>query len=44
MIKALLKLTDFANPEMLERLKGKFQAVRDSLVEDILNSNNEEAD
>ena len=32
MIKALLKLTDFANPEMLERLKGKFQEVRDSLV------------
>lgn len=44
MIKALLKLTDFANPEMLARLTGKFQAVRDSLVTDIDNSNQNEAD
>lgn len=32
MIKALLKLADFANPEMLERLTNKFIAVRDSLL------------
>ena len=44
MIKALLKLADFANPEMLNRLVDKFIAVRDSLVQDIENSNQEEAD
>ena len=44
MVKALLKLADFANPEMLERLQNKFIAVRDSLLQDIENSRQEEAD
>jgi len=44
MIKALLKLTDFANPDMLERLTNKFIAVRDSLLQDIENSRQEEED
>merc|ERR1711990_69168 len=44
MIKALLKLADFANPQMLEKLTNKFIAVRDSLVQDIENSKQEEAD
>jgi hypothetical protein len=44
MVKALLKLADFANPEMLERLTNKFIAVRDSLLQDIENSKQEEQD
>jgi len=35
MIKALLKLADFANPEMLARLVGKFQAVRAEMLKGI---------
>jgi hypothetical protein len=38
MIKALLKLADFANPEMLARLVAKFNEVRASLVSDIANA------
>ena len=43
MIKALLKLSDFANPEMLARVTSKFVEVRESLVSDIAASIAEEA-
>ncbi len=44
MIKALLKLADFANPDMLNRLIGKFNEVRASLVSDIAYALQEEDD
>jgi len=42
-IKALLKLSEFADPVMLGKVTAKFQEVRDSLVTDIENSVAEEA-
>ena len=43
-VKALLKLADFANPAMLRRLVKKFKDVRASLVTGIANAQAEEAE
>merc|ERR1712167_184734 len=44
MIKALLKLTDFANSEMLAKLREKFAAVRAEMVQSIADTEAAEAD
>jgi hypothetical protein len=44
MIKALLKLSDFADPTMLAKVKARFIEVRESLVTDIANAIGDEAD
>lgn len=44
MIKALLKLADFADSDMLGRLREKFSAVRAELVQSIIDTNAAEAD
>merc|ERR1712151_959091 len=44
MVKALIKLADFANAEMLARLTEKFQAVRAGLVQGIADAEQSEAD
>merc|ERR1712151_1064652 len=44
MIKALIKLADFANAEMLARLAEKFQAVRAEMVQGIADAEASEAD
>jgi len=44
MIKALLKLADFANSEMLGRLREKFQAVRAEMIQGIADTIAAEAD
>jgi len=44
MFKALLKLADFANSDMLDRLREKFSAVRAELVQSIIDTNAAEAD
>jgi len=44
MIKALLKLADFANSEMLGRLREKFAAVRAEMVQGIADTEAAEAD
>jgi len=44
MIKALLKLADFADSDMLDRLRAKFAAVRAELVQGIIDTQQAEAD
>merc|ERR1711990_911963 len=44
MVKALLKLADFANSEMLGRLREKFAAVRAELLQSIADTQQAEAD
>jgi len=44
MIKALLKLADFANSDMLQRLREKFQSVRGEMVQSIADTHAAEAD
>merc|ERR1712072_767719 len=44
MIKALLKLADFADSEMLQRLREKFAAVRAEMVQSIIDTQAAEAD
>jgi hypothetical protein len=44
LVKALLKLADFANADMLARLVAKFNEVRASLVADIAFALQEEDD
>merc|ERR1711990_920827 len=44
MVKALLKLADFANSEMLGRLREKFAAVRAELLQSIADTHQAEAD
>ena len=44
MIKALLKLADFADSDMLQRLREKFAAVRAELLQQIADTNAAEAD
>jgi len=43
-VKALLKLTDFANPQILARVVKKFKDVRASLVQGIANAQQEESE
>jgi len=42
-ILALIKIMDFANPEMLERLTGKFTEVRTSLLSSVEETNARDA-
>merc|ERR1719486_1132645 len=44
MIKALLKLADFANSDMLQRLREKFASVRGEMVQSIADTHAAEAD
>lgn len=43
-ILALIKLMDFANPEMLARLNAKFTEVRNSMLTSVEETNQRDAD